>query len=516
MNTIKTIFKQIKQNKLFSISILILILIEFSVRNFIVDDTFFLFRYAQHLAQGFGLVWNYPPFDPVEGYSNFLWIVILSTSFRLGIEPILFAKLLGATFSIINVFLTYYLALKVFNNKWIANLSAFIVVIMPAFALWGVSGMETQFFTFLFLIGIILFVSEYGKDKIPYSSVVFALFAMTRPEGAIIFCLFLLLSFALNYKSPKKVIFTILLFGIIYVPYFIWRWDYYGYFLPNTAYTRSGFSIDSIKHTLTLLYAIILYIPGVLALSLLKEKTKNIGFIIILYMSIVWIIFSIFINQGMMYPLRFFLPIIPLMSIISAKGIHIFTQSKFFNENRHIKIAVIFLFVLLLINPIGINQNKPHQIVYLSGLGSSPTLHFLDDYFNYAVKYNNFDKELYLGNHMTLYTYAPLGKWLKNNTNEDTIITLGEAGAIPFYAERNVVDMLYINDEYLTHNGPSAEYVFSFDPEFAIFVGDKTAIALPYKEYFTSPYFLDNYELVRHIEGVKGGWYVWVFQKMKK
>ena len=41
---------------------------------YIVDDTFISLRYARNLIDGNGLVYN--PGQRVEGYSNFLWVVL--------------------------------------------------------------------------------------------------------------------------------------------------------------------------------------------------------------------------------------------------------------------------------------------------------------------------------------------------------------------------------------------------------------------------------------------------------
>ena len=45
---------------------------------FLCDDAFIAFRYAANLLHGWGLVWNPPPFAPVEGYTSFLWVVLLA------------------------------------------------------------------------------------------------------------------------------------------------------------------------------------------------------------------------------------------------------------------------------------------------------------------------------------------------------------------------------------------------------------------------------------------------------
>lgn len=46
-----------------------------------VDDAYISFRYAHHLAQGAGLVFN--PGERVEGYTNFLWTILAALSLRL-------------------------------------------------------------------------------------------------------------------------------------------------------------------------------------------------------------------------------------------------------------------------------------------------------------------------------------------------------------------------------------------------------------------------------------------------
>src|SRR5436189_992982 len=49
------------------------------------DDAFISFRYAQNLAEGNGLVFN--PGERVEGYTNFLWVLLLAAGDVLGAAP---------------------------------------------------------------------------------------------------------------------------------------------------------------------------------------------------------------------------------------------------------------------------------------------------------------------------------------------------------------------------------------------------------------------------------------------
>jgi arabinofuranosyltransferase len=55
---------------------------------FLTDDAYISFRYVSNSLLGHGYVWNPPPFRPVEGYSNFLWVVLLDGIWRIaGMAP---------------------------------------------------------------------------------------------------------------------------------------------------------------------------------------------------------------------------------------------------------------------------------------------------------------------------------------------------------------------------------------------------------------------------------------------
>ena len=45
--------------------------------DWLCDDAFISFRFAQNFANGLGLLYN-PGLAPIEGYSNFLWVLWLS------------------------------------------------------------------------------------------------------------------------------------------------------------------------------------------------------------------------------------------------------------------------------------------------------------------------------------------------------------------------------------------------------------------------------------------------------
>ena len=51
--------------------------------EWLIDDAGISFVYSRNLAQGHGLV-SQPGMPPVEGYSNFLWVLLMAPFFGLG------------------------------------------------------------------------------------------------------------------------------------------------------------------------------------------------------------------------------------------------------------------------------------------------------------------------------------------------------------------------------------------------------------------------------------------------
>src|SRR5512145_2670860 len=61
--------------------------------SFTNDDAFISFRYARSWAEGNGLVFNVG--ERVEGYTNFLWRLLIGILMRSGAEPLLSSRVMG-------------------------------------------------------------------------------------------------------------------------------------------------------------------------------------------------------------------------------------------------------------------------------------------------------------------------------------------------------------------------------------------------------------------------------------
>ncbi|HEY0782984.1 MAG TPA: hypothetical protein VGE98_11040 [Thermoanaerobaculia bacterium] len=226
----------------------------------VLDDAFISFRYADNLAHGLGLVYNAG--ERVEGYTNFLWTALLAAGARLGLSlpRLAVALALGAALATLPLLLGLARAVAGWGPHAVllAALPPLLVAAMGSQARLAMSGMETlPFVLLLTLAAWLLFL----RDRPAAAGVAFAAAALTRPEGAM-YALVALATIALGDESPrreqlKRALRLLLPLVAIYLPYFLWRWHYYGDLLPNTFYAKaSGFSWERLQRGVDLLLEI--------------------------------------------------------------------------------------------------------------------------------------------------------------------------------------------------------------------------------------------------------------------
>ncbi len=118
------------------------------VWNFVTDDAFISFVNARNLADAGQLVFNLG--ERVEGYTNFLWTVLLAGFMKVGLLPELMSRLLGTVFAIGSFFVSARLVRKLRGgdaSAWDAVPAIFLCA-STGYACWASGGLETQMFTF--------------------------------------------------------------------------------------------------------------------------------------------------------------------------------------------------------------------------------------------------------------------------------------------------------------------------------------------------------------------------------
>jgi len=223
--------------------------------NFVTDDAYISFVFSRNLAEHGELVFNLG--DPVEGYTNFLWTVILGVGMLVGIPPELSSRVLGTACALGTLVLVVRLvghALGRTRSPW-AALPALLLASSSGFACWSSGGLETQLFTLLVTGALEAVVAASERPRaIRRAGSLLALAAMTRPEGLLVAAVLgtiwiahrvLLYLAARRGTEPARFpirdeLIAAAWFLGLWAPWFAWRWWYYGWPFPNTYYVKAA------------------------------------------------------------------------------------------------------------------------------------------------------------------------------------------------------------------------------------------------------------------------------------
>ena len=236
--------------------------------DFVCDDAFISFRYAEHLATGRGLAWNPGELPHVEGYTNFLWVVLLGLLRLPGIAVPAAARLLAwlaAAGTLILIVLMARGERAAEGRKpslALLALAPLPVVLSFPYQYWTALRLETALFAFLLLLATALFALEEqrGRARRWGSGLAYLALALTRPEGALFIAvpgLYLLWqarphmqarrpegcaerpTARLRQVLSQRWLWLLIFFGGMLL-YAFWRWIYFGELLPNTYYAKVG------------------------------------------------------------------------------------------------------------------------------------------------------------------------------------------------------------------------------------------------------------------------------------
>jgi len=470
------------------------------------EDSFIGFRYAKNLAEGYGLVWNVGEL-PVEGYTNFLWIMICTLGTIAGINIILFAQFFGIAAGIFTLFYVYNLSRKIGFDELTALLPCLFLAVSGPFATWASSGMETNFFT-LFIVGSAYHTISFwksGDSKSLHLSFFLCLFAtLTRPEG---FGLFLLLLFLhiiyyLKKEKPerksKSLIVAVLVYLIPFSIYFIWRYSYFGYLLPLTFYAKTGGTFHQWFRGLKYLvyfsvHYLLPFLPMLLYLfwkrkKLLKNKIFSLSgwfkkplndrSLSLLFLGVVcsaYIIYVILVGGDYMAMYRFIVPVLPFIYILLAEGFHLMKNSGRTASSN--SLSVLLIIIALTGTML---QSTPLEKILFKKPGIT------------HGQYQGVSTERWHSNRLTL-----IGKFFNEykKSNDESIAT-DAIGAISFYSGLKVYDFHGLVDPVIArmqfddlgkgfpgHEKIDLLYTLSKQPTFFIFNRKFTNETADYPSY---------------------------------
>ena len=218
-----------------------------SVSWFLCDDAFISFRYVRNLLEGNGLVFN--PGEFVEGYSNFLWILELAAIWGIfGMRPEQAAPSLSLAYTVGTIAAMLWWIAKSpsrHDRGLIAWMSLGLLCSSATFAVWtSGGGLETRQFTFFVLLAVVC-LAVHGNTRwgLLLASLSLAAAALTRPEGPLIAACCFAWFIAQRFFSTRRLHWRELAalvapFAVLVAAHFLFRYAYYGEWLPNTYYAK--------------------------------------------------------------------------------------------------------------------------------------------------------------------------------------------------------------------------------------------------------------------------------------
>jgi arabinofuranosyltransferase len=396
-----------------------------SIRPWMLDDAFISFRYAENIAGGHGAVFN--PGERVEGYTTFFWVLLLAAGKAIGLSVVPLSRILGSLFSLGTVLLLLFAdRFSKSLSRTAALLATLFLGTCGIFTPWASSGMEVTLFAFLMLLSLLFHFrirekENPGKRELILLGACLALLSMTRPEGLLIAALIPADQLLAGMKKKRRdFLYTGLSFAALYVPYYSWRFAYYGYPLPNTFYTKVGSNAEQIVRGLA--YFKDFFSPAALLLVIALiplltgrwfKSQRNLSIIpVILFLFTTYIIL---VGGDIMPAFRFFTPLLPLICLMGGIALDSIPGPR--------KVSSAAAAILLLA----------------------------------AVAYNLYEirHDWFIHNKIEIDQTAARGRevglWLRIHARRDAVLATNTAGSIPYYSRLKTIDMLGLNDLHIAH-----------------------------------------------------------------
>ncbi len=421
-----------------ALALVALILLAWSNR-FIQDDAFISFRYADNFARGRGLVWNEG--ERVEGYTNFLWTLLISLPLRFGYDPIKFSYALGLACFALSLIFTLALAQTLLRSKAHALLSVALLGTNYTFSSYATGGMETQMQACLFAVTVWLLFrcinkSVWSVGAMLCLSMLLALAVLTRPDSILLVVVVLPVAIFFLFNAERNASQKIIRVGALIVPFALivgawlrWKISYYGDVLPNTYYVKLG-SKTSLRYGFMYVcsffasYWLVLFPLLFLIAAPKLFKKSNLALLFISIFIALWFAYTIKAGGDFM-EFRFLVPVLPLLFVLI-----VWTMMTCI-ESRTLQASLVAMILLGSLN----HALTFEAVLFPKGIESIEEL----------------------GAHLDspLTNWAGVGKLFGEAFADDPHVTIAvaPAGAIPYYSRLQTIDILGLNDKWIARNG---------------------------------------------------------------
>jgi arabinofuranosyltransferase len=413
----------------------------------VVDDAYITLTYARNLADGQGLVWAGGL--RVEGYTDFLWVLLGAGAFLADLDPILVYRVAGIASGVALLG-----AVWAWNERYSLappgmRFAPLLLAAMGPVAYWAIAGLETTTFAALAFGGTLAAVN--GGRGVIVSGLLFFLAALAHPDAVILMAPVagFLLSKARREGRWRGPLLMVVTFAVPFGIYWLARWAYFGDLMPNTFYAKSGFAPTNIGQGLWYIFRFApfagLLAGGMIAVAWLKGLRSHAPTNVLLAQLLLWCAYLLYIGGDFMEMYRFLVPVLPALALLLQEAVSV-VSARARSRARSARWATAAIAVA----------------VAIMWVGSWYTGQYVESRMQVREEWKQ------------------LGLWFKANSDPEDVIAVTAAGAIPYFSERPAIDMLGLNDRHIAHYGRidhsraaahkryDAEYVLKQRPEFIV------------------------------------------------
>ncbi|MBD3179680.1 MAG: hypothetical protein GF417_08730, partial [Candidatus Latescibacteria bacterium] len=420
------------------------------------DDAYITYRYAENQARGEGLVFNSG--ERVEGYSNFLWVMMISAGIRSGISPEFFSRSAGIAAALAAMLISYLLARRLCpRNRLIPFIAPVYIAASPFLTRHAVSGLETSFFAALTAGALLASAGGRNPAQRALLIILLVLISLTRVEGPAVAILILggraifREGGKLSSRFREVFLFEFLPYLITFGTYYIWRWNYFRDPVANTFYAKMGGGFGSIlrggRYTAEFIRdsggALIVGLAAVPAVFRRRSRLFKLCSLVVVFYTA----FIIISGGDWMFYYRFYAHILPVLVPLVAAGLCCILsvrECRKISTPRLRAVAGISLAAIFLVTAAAEKR--------IAGLVLP------------AVRDHNYLSQ----------NYREMAGWFRENTDPEATVAISDVGAFAYFSNRRVLDLFeLVTRNHRREKGHSgfenrSEYILARDPDYIV------------------------------------------------
>ncbi|HEX3598482.1 MAG TPA: hypothetical protein VHU80_25415 [Polyangiaceae bacterium] len=437
-----------------------------AVHRFTVDDAYITLRYSRNVARGIGAVYNATG-ARAEGYTSFLWMVLLALTHVLRQNALAVAKALGVLFAVGTCGLTAawtFAEMRPSRARVLASSAAVAgYAVLPRTAIHAVSGMETALFTTL-LTAALFAATRLARDgarwALPFSLVALAA-ALTRPEASLAIGVAGLSAVALQPRAERMRTFITMLFvcAAPLVGYELWRLHYYGLPLPLPFYVKlaSADAVPGAEPVVSWLGSELRFVvPLVFFLKSPERHLRPALF------SVLSLVLFFFLPQHLMgYDSRYLSPVDPAMCVFFGLGVGrlfssdvaAFASTRAAFARRFVRVAPAASTLVAFVVPAAVSVAETPSVFrdrldYADGLAAA---------------------------------HERLGRDLASVRAKNPRLAISDAGAVPYLSGWWTLDLIGLNDAQIAVTGSrEPAQVLARGPDLLVLISTERDRFVPY------------------------------------